>query len=285
MINRSYYKLEIAISSNNYEDIYNTLYLSGITSIVEENGVVEVCLDESELSLLEQIKQKLIETNTARPSDISLVKFDDKDWNSEWEKTIEPVYIEDRIVVYPSWKKDELDSRKADIAIQIDPKMSFGTGHNETTQLILADMCKHINPAVDKTIMDFGCGTAILSIAAIKLGMLSALAIDIDEDSIANAAECISVNRVEDNVKLLKADLSDIDETGFNVIAANITSNVILPNLQLMHSKLIPGGKLFVTGILAEENDMLSTELTKNSFETITISHKGEWVSAFALAK
>src|SRR3990170_4461932 len=102
-----YYELEIVFNEVNYESIYNTLYMFNITSILEENG------------------------------NINVSKLDNLDWNKEWEKTIEPVNIKNKIIIYPSWKKNEIKKFGEKIFIEIDPKMSFGTGHNETTQLIL----------------------------------------------------------------------------------------------------------------------------------------------------
>ena len=280
---RTYTELEIAFNENTYDLIYNRLYLNGLTTILEENGTLKVYLPESESSLAENIKEELINTDKVPEGSISISVFENKDWNNEWEKTIEPVYILDKLVIYPSWKKNELDLSKGNIPIEIDPKMSFGTGHNETTQLILEQMSTYIDPVTDKYLLDFGSGTGILSIAAVKLGVQKAVAIEIDEDSVQNAAEYFELNGVSSEIVMYQKDISEINETGFDVIAANITSNIIIPNLSIMHNKLKSGGKLFVTGILKEETEALINELTKNNFLMKELKQRAEWSAFYAI--
>lgn len=280
---RTYTELEIAFNENTYDLIYNRLYLNGLTAILEENGSLKVYLRESESSLAENIKEELINTDKVPEGSISISVFENKDWNNEWEKTIEPVYILDKLVIYPSWKKNELDLSKGNIPIEIDPKMSFGTGHNETTQLILEQMSTFIDPLTDKYLLDFGSGTGILSIAAVKLGVQKAVAIEIDEDSVQNAAEYFELNGVSSDIVMYQKDISEIDETEFDVIAANITSNIIIPNLSIMYSKLKSGGKLFVTGILKEETEALINELTKYNFLMKELKQRAEWSAFYAI--
>lgn len=280
-----YIELEIAFSEATYDIIYNRLYTFGITSILEENGVLKIFFPPTEENTAEKIMFTLINEDDIHGDNISKNVFDNKDWNAEWEKTIEPVYILDKLVIYPSWKKDTLDLSKGNIPIEIDPKMSFGTGHNETTQLILEQMCTFIDPDTDKYLLDFGSGTGILSIAAVKLGVNNVIAIEIDDDSIQNAAEYFAVNGINEGITMYQKDISEISETGFEVIAANITSNIIIPNLPLMNSKLKPGGKIFITGILKEETETLINALTENNFMMKELKQRAEWSAFYAVKK
>ncbi|NOS85647.1 MAG: 50S ribosomal protein L11 methyltransferase [Ignavibacteria bacterium] len=280
---KSYIELEIAFNESTYDLIYNRLYLNGLTTILEENGTLKVYLPEADSHIAEKIKSELITEDNIQDNTIHIGRFENKDWNTEWEKTIEPVYILDKLVVYPSWKREELDLTKGNIPIEIDPKMSFGTGHNETTQLILEQMSTFIQPAADKYLLDFGSGTGILSIAAIKLGVKRTVAIEIDEDSLINAVEYFELNGVSGDVVLHQADIAEISETGFDVVAANITSNVIIPNLGNIYGKLKTGGKLFVTGILKEETETLINELTKHNFLMKELKQRAEWSAFYAI--
>jgi ribosomal protein L11 methyltransferase len=277
-----YYELEIAFNEKNYESIYNYLYISGITSILEDNGFIKISTGENDSVKLARIMDELVKDKIVNKNDISLSRLNNMDWNKEWEKTIEPVYIKNRIIVYPSWKKNVLKQPEGKILIEIDPKMSFGTGHNDTTQLILELMSDHLMTR-DKFMLDFGCGTAILAIAAVKLGIKKAVAIDIDEDSIMNAREYTKLNGTAGQIDLRKADITNISETGFDVIAANITSNVIIPSLPRIHCKLKKHGKLFVSGILKTERDEMAAELDKHEFEIEDIKNKSEWTSFYAV--
>ena len=280
---KSYIELEIAFNESTYDLIYNILYLNGLTTILEENGTLKVYLPETDSALAGKIKNELTTEDQIPTTNISIGTFENKDWNIEWEKTIEPVYILDKLVIYPSWKKQELDLSKGNIPIEIDPKMSFGTGHNETTQLILEQMSTFIQPETDKYMLDFGSGTGILSIAAIKLGVENAVAIEIDDDSIVNAIEYFELNGVSGNIVMHQSDIADISETGFDVVAANITSNVIIPNLANIYDKLKPGGKLFVTGILKEETETLINELTNHNFLMKELKQRAEWSAFYAV--
>jgi len=276
-----YYELEIAFNSVNVDEIYNELYLYDITSIIEENGILKVSLPEHQLEILESIQKTLINNNIVNNHSIFISLFENKDWNKEWEKTIEPVYIKDKLIIYPSWKKNNLDNADGKILIEIDPKMSFGTGHNETTQLILEMMIEQLD-LNDKYVLDYGCGTAILAIAAVKLGVEHVIAIDIDEVSIENANDYININDAEKNITLYKSDIIDINEKDFDVICANITSSVIISNLKNIYNKLKRGGKLFITGILIEEKSNLVCELETTGFRVSDIRDKAEWTGIIA---
>jgi len=282
-MDKSYIELEIAFNESTYDLIYNRLYINGLTTILEENGTLKVYLPESDSTLAEKIRTELTLGDNVPDGNIHISRFANKDWNVEWEKTIEPVYILNKLVIYPSWKKDSLDLSNGNIPIEIDPKMSFGTGHNETTQLILEQMSIYIDPVTDKYLLDFGSGTGILSIAAIKLGVESAVAIEIDEDSIINAVEYFELNGVSGNITMHQNDISEIKETDFNVIAANITSNIIIPNLKYIYSKLKTGGKLFVTGILKEETEPFLNELTRHNFLMKELNQRAEWSAFYAI--
>jgi len=277
----TYYEFEIASSETNLDVIYNRLYLNGVKSILEENGVLKFYIQENEILTAGKIIQELIEQDGIGSKNIILCEFKDQNWNKKWERTIKPVRIAGKIIIYPSWKKKQLGRTKGKILIQIDPKMSFGTGHNETTQLVLKLMCNHIDEK-DKLLLDFGCGTGILAIAAVKLGVKKAIAIDIDNEAIVNAKENIRINKTEHNITLRNSTIKDVKRSGFDVITANITSNVIISNLRYIRSKLKQHGKLFLSGILKEEKGRLKHEITKGGFIVKQTLDKGEWTSFFA---
>jgi ribosomal protein L11 methyltransferase len=159
--------------------------------------------------------------------------------------------------------------------------MAFGTGHNETTQLVLELMLKYLSKK-DKYLFDFGCGTGILAIAGIKMGIQKAVADDIDEDSIDNSVENFKLNKVYNKIKLYQNSISGIKEKNFDVICANIISSVIKENLGLMYLKLKPNGKLFLSGVLREEERNLKNHLKKNRFKVIEVIRKSEWIGVYA---
>jgi ribosomal protein L11 methyltransferase len=279
-MNKIYYGIEILFSQDNYDKIYNLLYIEGMNSILEENGIIKFYLEESELPKIDELKSKLLELHSLSSSDIHVERLINHDWNLEWEKSIEPVNIKNKIIVYPSWKKNELNETEGRILIEIDPKMSFGTGHNETTQMMLEMMFDYVSDT-DKYLLDYGCGTAVLAIAAVKLGIKNAVAIDIDEDSIFNAREYIALNGVKESIKLYKANIDEINESGFDIIVSNIDRTVIINNIKTINVKLKPGGKVFIAGILVDEEPEIAKAFSKTKFELIETRKKAEWLAFY----
>ncbi|RPI13804.1 MAG: 50S ribosomal protein L11 methyltransferase [Ignavibacteriae bacterium] len=283
-MNRKYYKAEIAFDKKNYEVIYNTIYLTGFSTILEDNGTVQIFVTEDEKDKLKLLKEELVEDNAIREQDFIIEEFKDRDWNNEWKESIDPIYIKDKLVVTPSWKLAAIKEPENKVIIQIDPKMAFGTGHNETTQMILDIMVDCIDEK-DKYMLDYGTGTGVLAIAGIKLGVEKAIAIDNDIDSIFSAEENTANNNAADNITLYKANISDIKEKDFDIIIANIDRTVITENMMHLKDKLKRGGKLIITGILHEENDELTKAIKDSGFKLIETREKAEWLAYYAIKK
>lgn len=272
-------KISLFTNPKYFDNLIANLFLIGITSFEEKDGSIDLYVKPEEVS--EIIKS--VSTNFSGSTiDILVEEIEDRNWNDEWQKSIEPIIISNKLVVYPTWKKEEVKKYKGYIKIQIDPKMAFGTGHNETTQLVLEQMLKYLTKK-DKYLFDFGCGTGILAIAGIKLGIQKAVADDIDEDSIDNAVENLKLNKVSNKIKLYQNSISCIKEKNFDVICANIISSVIKENLELMYLKLKPKGKLFLSGVLREEERNLKSHLKKKGFGVIEVIRKSEWIGVYAL--
>lgn len=280
----NYFEVQISFNKKNYEELYNTLYLNGIENLLEEDGLIKIYFDESDSGKIDLLKNDLLGNKIIKEKDFVSEKLENRNWNEEWENTIEPVYIKDKMIIYPSWKKDELKDTEGKILIEIDPKMSFGTGHNETTQLVLELMSENIESTEEK-MLDFGTGTGILTIAGIKMGVDHAVAIDIDEDSIENAEEYFQKNSVHENVTLLKANISEIDEDSFDIVCANIIRSVIIENMEHISGKIKPNGKLFLSGILLSEDQEILEYLTQYYFEIQDIISSAEWIGIYAVKR
>jgi ribosomal protein L11 methyltransferase len=276
-----YFEITIPYNFDNYESIQNMIYASGIENILDEDGSLKIYIEEDKEYLSDAIKSGL---ESIGIRNFTIKKFADKNWNAEWENSIQPVYIKNKVVVHSSWNKNSIENPGSKILIEIDPKMSFGTGHNETTQLVLEFMIDYMDET-DKSMLDFGCGTAVLAIAAAKMGVKKIVAIDIDEDSIENAKEYIQINNVEKFIRLDNCDIPFVEESNFDLIAANIIRSVITVNLKHIHSKLKSGGKLFISGILNEEEKQLTAELQKFNFQIIEVRKKAEWLGICARKK
>ena len=273
----NYHKITLYTEIEKYEELIANLLLLGIESFEEiENGLVfytdgtiEQDIEEIISALKNKFPEIIIETE----------EFIEKNWNELWAKSIEPVYIKDKIVIYPSWKRQSIN-QSIPVKIEIDPKMSFGTGHNETTQLVLELMSNYLSTE-DKLMLDFGSGTGILGIAGVKMGIGKVVAIEIDDDAIENSKEYFQINNVSDSVILYKCRLNEISESDFDIIAANIISGVIKFNINTIHSKLKQGGKLFLSGILKTEKKEMTDILTENGFLIKDTYEKAQWLGIY----
>ncbi len=280
--NKIFFELEIGFTRQNYDKILEIIYLSDMSSILETEKSIILSYPEQEKGKIDDLIRLLLSKKLADKKSIILRTLHNQNWDDKWKKSIKPVFIKDKIIIYPSWLEREARKYRGRILIEIDPKMSFGTGHNETTQLVLEQMCDFSDDR-DKYALDYGCGTGVLAIAGVKLGIKKVIAIDIDENSTENAKEYIRINKAADKIKVFKKDISEIKNKNFDVIYANILRNVIEKNLDTINDKLKINGKLFISGVLADEEYKISHSLKKNNFRIIDKRYKSEWLGIYAI--
>lgn len=198
----------------------------------------------------------------------------DQNWNQQWEETIKAQTV-GKFFIKPTWSQETVPEDK--ILLEIDPKMSFGTGYHETTRLILGLLPNVISD--DDFVIDAGTGTGILSIAAIKLGARRAFAFDIDEWSISNTEENILLNDVSETIEIKKGSSEVISEDmQAEVVLANIEHNTILKILSDLKHALRPGGTLILSGLLVSDKPALLKALG-DEFEIVDIPQENEWIA------
>jgi ribosomal protein L11 methyltransferase len=183
-----------------------------------------------------------------KPLLLLIDKVEKQNWNEEWEKNVEPIFVDDQILVRASFHQID---RSFPYEIIITPKMSFGTGHHQTTYLMLRNQLRidHQN----KRVMDAGCGTAVLSIMAAKLGAREIEAFDIDEWSVVNGEENAEVNGVH-AMRIRQGKITELSFDGlFDIILANINKNVLLSEMQNYYQYLQPGGHLLLSGFYTQD--------------------------------
>jgi len=180
------------------------------------------------------------------------LELDHVDWNKEWESNFDPVIIDNVCSIRAVFHKD-IDSQPVNLLIS--PKMAFGTGHHQTTAGMLELMSKL--DWRNKCILDFGSGTGILAIYALKRDALNVIAIDNEAPAVENILENAALNGV-DGIEAIFGDKASIPDTKFDIILANITKNVIIDALPSLKSALSDGGKLLMSGFF--EDDLASIE-------------------------
>ncbi len=197
-----------------------------------------------------------------------------ENWNQSWEQTIKPQTI-GKFYVRPTWGEKFEDEDH--IELIIDPKMAFGTGYHATTRLILEwlpEIIKH-----EETVLDAGTGTGILAIAALKLGATSAFGFDIDEWSEDNAQENAILNNVENYVVKLGSTETVAEGAMFDVILANINRNALIELIPTLNSFLKPGGKLLISGLLAEDKAKMLDVINHELLNHVATRQQEEWIA------
>ena len=193
-------------------------------------------------------------------------------WNEEWEKNFTPVYVDDLVCIRAHFHPAS-ENVKHDIIIT--PKMSFGTGHHDTTWLVSKTMFSL--DFKNTSVLDMGCGTGILAILAKQLGATKILGIDIDDWSIENSIENAAINNASEFV-FTKGDASSLPTTQtFEIILANINKNVLKKDLPAYFTCLKKDGVLLLSGFFTTDVDELKQLAQTTGFEFIESYKKNEW--------
>jgi ribosomal protein L11 methyltransferase len=192
-----------------------------------------------------------------------------KNWNEEWEKNFDPIFIDDWCGIFASFHKD---FREFPVTIRINPKMSFGTGHHQTTELMLRKM-KQLDFA-GKTILDMGCGTGVLAIAAVKFGAKHVDAVDIESWSVDNTIENMHLNKVSFDA----IESSDVPKNKYDIILANINKNVLIAQGKDYYNQLNKNGILLLSGILSTDFEEVMHYFESIGFEFTSELKKDNWI-------
>jgi ribosomal protein L11 methyltransferase len=227
------------------------------------------------------------------PGKISIAKVRREDWAESWKRHFKPIEIGDRLLVKPGWSKRR--PKKGQAVVILNPGLSFGTGQHPTTLFCLEEIVRtHAkrlrNPASINSLsfLDIGTGSGILAIAAAKLGFRRVRAIDFDPEAVRVARTNARVNGVLERIKIAQSDAAElpiIPKERFDLICANLISNLILEEQRRIIAQLKPDGVLVVAGILKGEFTQVRRGLEKSGLKLVSTRSKKEWRSgAFCFA-
>lgn len=276
---KKYYK-EFTITAEpfNVEILSSILWELEITGINEEVGCLKVFADEgSDLtpekisSFLNKLQDEKLLFNYTVEENV----LEEKNWNEEWERSINVIEVSDRIVIKPTFRN--YDAKPGQIIISIDPKMSFGTGEHQTTKLMLLFIEKYVKPGM--RVLDVGSGTGVLAIAATKLGAASAVAVDNDEWCLNNGKENCELNNVADKVDISLGVVQDISEKDFDFVLANIQKNILMEISDELVNRLSGKGMLILSGLLESDESDIKQEYGKLGLKIIDKQQMGEWIA------
>lgn len=205
--------------------------------------------------------------------DITLIP--QKNWNEVWESNFEPIQIGDQVFVRATFHEPKPEFP---YEIVIDPKMAFGTGHHQTTAMMMALMLE--NDFAGKKVLDMGCGTGILAILAAKLGAADIVAIDYDIVCYESTIENSALNNIA-NIKALCGSKEAIPQEQYDIILANINRNILTDQMESYAKVLKPGGEIYFSGFYESPDlDIISDEARKYDLKYIIHKKDKDWVAA-----
>lgn len=225
------------------------------THLLNENAIIEIIDDISDLITVSYKIRKLKNEN----------------WNKQWESNYHPVFINDFCVVRSDFHK-AISGVKYEIIIV--PKMSFGTGHHETTSLVMNRMFEL--DFKNRSVLDMGSGTGVLSILASKLGASDLVAIDWDKWAFKNGIENAHLNDVN-NIRFIDGDVHEIPSKKFDVVLANINRNIILQDLQKYIDSMKDCADIILSGFLKEDITLIIDRTEELRLELVILKNKNKW--------
>ncbi len=259
--------IKVSCSPDLTDVLIAELFELGFDSFQEFDDGFEGSCEQSQF---DESKVKAIFENYSNVR-FSIKEQEKVNWNEEWEKNYDPIVIGDKCIVRASFHNPQPQFQ---YEIIVTPKMSFGTGHHATTYQVLDYQMTLDHKG--KSVLDVGTGTGILAIMASKRGATTITATDIDEWCIENSEENFALNNVED-VSLIKGQIDEVREDGFDIIIANINKNVLLDQISEYAGRLVEGGQLILSGFYDTDIEDLVVEAQKYGLQKTKITTRDKW--------
>ncbi len=243
-------------------------------------------VDERVEEFRQRLEQGLSYLNMITPLPApTFTPIKDQNWMAAWKEHYRPIPVGKQLIIVPAWMDSPDETR---IPIKIDPGMAFGTGTHPTTQLVLAVMEDLIVENAPSSIIDVGCGSGILSIAALKLGVERALGVDIEAPSVKSARENAEVNGIGEEFIIGQGSVDEILEGNFEfksapLVVANMLAPILIRLTEAGMGTLVSsGGKLILSGILDEQEERVRAVAESYHLKIIERRQMGDWI-AFVL--
>jgi ribosomal protein L11 methyltransferase len=268
-----YTRLSVKCDASFSDMLIAELGEAGFDTFMETENGFDAYAEEDHFSS-EEVARIKDQYGSQAPLTFSFDRIEKKNWNEEWEKNYQPIDVEGKCLIRAEFHKPE---KHYPYEIIITPKMSFGTGHHQTTHLMIK--CQLAIDHRNKRVMDAGCGTAILSVMAGKLGATEVEAFDIDEWSVINGNENAALNHCS-NIHIQQGKITEVAIAGkFEIILANINKNVLLDEIKIYSTYLTGGGKLLLSGFYTHDIPDLLTEAERHGLYEVTRDERESWAA------
>ncbi len=281
-----WYRLEMLVAGGNAEDTTGYLWDFGAggvevqdeTTFMENGAMAPVPEGKARLLAFFEgddegpITRSLREDVAGYGDIVSLERFDDRSWETAWKDWFKPLLMSPRIVVGPPW--EELVIPENGVEVIIEPGMAFGTGTHETTQLCAVEVDRLLVERPNASVFDIGCGSAILAIAAAKLGASSVAGMDNDPVAIDVARVNLEVNATPD----IELDTRPLNEWGtFDIVIANILAPTLIELRQDLLKRINPGGVLVLSGVTTAQVEEFLPNFDREPLQHIHTTTRGDW--------
>lgn len=245
-----------------HEDVRVIGYFSSEEDINEKISEIEKRLD--------YVKSLDLDTGSL---EIFKKEVKQENWENEWKKYFNVQKVSKSIVIKPSW--EEYSAKEGEKIIDIDPGMAFGTGTHETTRMCINAIEKYMKKG--DSLIDIGCGSGILSIAAAHLGAEKVIAVDLDKLAVKVSKENVDLNGFSNIIDVRYGDLTDVIEEKADVIVANIIADIIAKLSENIADFMKEGAYFISSGIINDKKDFVISKLKENNFDIIEEKNDGEW--------
>lgn len=267
-------------------------YLSFFAEIREDGSLAldGECADkDSVLARIEEALSEVREFMEIGEASVTVSETEDIDWINNWKQFFHQFYIDDLLVI-PSWEEVKPEDRDKKI-LHIDPGTAFGTGMHETTRLCIGQIKKHLTPETE--LLDVGTGSGILSIIALMYGAKHAVGTDLDPCAVEAVAQNKEANGIADeafdlligNIITEKEIQDKVGNGCYDIVAANILADVLVPLTPVAVNCLKPGGVYITSGIIEAKEETVRQAVESAGLTVLEVNHLGEWVSVTAIKK
>jgi len=274
----SWIELKLNFPQDRLEDVSAYLFALGCEGInVTESGILIYFATykwtrEVQKGMIEFLRH--FEPNFSNRN-IKIAALTEHDWLSDWKKSFQPIRIGERIIVKPPW--DDFQAREGECVLTINPEMAFGTGHHESTKLMIIEIEKTLIP--DMRILDVGTGSGILAILAKKMNAASVMAIDNDIEAVRNAQENARLNHVAGGLMIALGELADLPDDKYDLILANVNRNMLIQSADSFAQLLETDGKLIISGLLMSDESAILPVYLNSGFGLIRKTAMKEWLA------
>ncbi len=269
------------------------MFVDILPEIAADDGVAYISFyleeEDDKESVLANVRAELEEMRTylnVGECTIEESQTEDVDWVNNWKQYFHQFYVDD-VLIIPSWEEVKPEDEDKMI-IHIDPGTAFGTGMHETTQLCIRQIRKFVTP--ETTILDVGCGSGILGMLALKFGAKYSVGTDLDPCAIDATHENMEVNGIgKDQYEVMIGNIIDDkeiqDKVGYekyDIVAANILADVLVPLTPVIINQLKKGGIYITSGIIDDKEETVVNAVKAAGLEMLEVTYQGEWVSVTA---